>query len=221
MQAESGAFYRLLSQAESKTLASDEQQQTFYAGQAIYALCRANKIVPHDEWVEAAVKGGGRQIADFSKTTNADVWVMRGLAELYSVTQDETQAKACLQMADVILAHQLKPGSVPDLDYIGGFDDVNPPRTASAARNAQALCLACALAQKLNVPADRYRQGLELAMTFLLQQQLRPVNSFFIVDLPKALGGFHKSPAEFDLRLDYTQTAITAAMEAAEVLREK
>lgn len=220
MQADTGAFYRLLSHAEKKAFPAEEQQ-TFYAGQAIYALARATKLLPHDEWAEAAIKGAGFQVKEFSRTANPDPWVIRGLAAVFEMTNDDTLATAALQMADVILAHQLKPGSVPDLDFIGGFDDNNPPRTVSAARFAQGLCVAHALAQKLNKPTDRYREGIILAMKFVLQQQLRPENSFFIVNIPDALGAFHQSPMTFDLRIDYTQNAVVAAMAAANVLRGK
>ncbi len=220
MQAESGAFYRQLSHVEKKALPS-EDQPTFFAGQSIYALCRANKIVPHDEWIEVAVKGAGFQTAEFVKSTSPDPWVMRGLAELYELTQDDSVAKTCLQMANVILAHQHLPGSVPDADFIGGFDDANPPRTAAAARFVQGLSAAHAMARKLGKPTDRYRQAMNLAMKFVLQQQLRPENSYFIVNLPQALGGFHQNPMLFDLRIDYTQQAVTAAMDMADILREK
>jgi hypothetical protein len=110
---------------------------------------------------------------------------------------------------------------VPDLDYIGGFDDANPPRTVSAARFAQGLCIAHALAKKLGKPTERYRQAMELAGKFILQQQLRPENSFFIVNLAQALDGFHQSPIAFDLRIDYAHHAIMAALASADILREK
>jgi hypothetical protein len=219
MQAENGGFYRLLSQADKKTLTQEEQP--FYAGQAIYALCRANKIVPHDEWVEVAVRGASCQIAEFDKTKNADPWVMRAFAELYGITQDEGLGQDGLRMADAILSKQLRPGSVPDLDFIGGFNDVNPPRTVSAARFVQGLCIAYNLAKKLRKPADRYREGIELGAKFVVQQQIRPQNAFFIADPPQTMGGFHQGPLAFDMRIDYTQHSILACKAAADVLRAK
>ncbi|NOZ21427.1 MAG: hypothetical protein GXP25_10100 [Planctomycetes bacterium] len=217
MQQDSGQFCKYLREAIGHTPPKKEPQ--YYPGQCMLALLQYNKLSPNKKWLDIVKKSAELQIQRFMKDDFADQWVMLALEELYRVTKDERYAAACHSMADSILKKQHKPGDVPDPDYVGGFNRTNPPETCSAATRMEGLVAAWNLADKTGAPSDHYLQALKLAAKFIMQQQFRPDNSYMANPKLPFLGGFHASPTDFELRMDYAQHAICALIGTSQIIR--
>lgn len=217
MQHSSGEFHKDLSDALKRGPVQEEPM--YFPGEAVYALLQYHKLNPNKKWLEVAEKAMDVQIARFQREDFPDQWVMMALQELSQITKKPEYSKACLGMADSILAKQHKPGDVPDPDYIGGFNHTNPPETCSAATRIEGLVAAWRLSEKAGSTGKGYADAIHLAAKFLMQQQFRPVNSYMANPTVPFAGGFHASPTNFELRIDYAQHAISALIGAAEVAR--
>jgi len=217
MQDDSGRFWAYLHTAESGEPPRDNP--AYYPGQAILALLHGYRLTPEKLWLDRAELAAKAEIARFRAGAQADHWTVIAMSELYATTRNQKYADICLEMADSILPHQILPGAVPDLDYIGGFDYNTPPRTASAATRMEALGAALDLARGLKRPYEKYAKALALGAKFIMQQQLRPENAYACDPTFTWAGGFHASPTDFELRIDYTQHCICALICAASAVR--
>jgi hypothetical protein len=87
------------------------------------------------------------------------------------------------------------------------------PQVGSAAY-AEGLAEACRVARQAgDVPRfQRYRESLEHCLQFLTTLQYTEANAQHFADWyrPALLGAFHASHQDGDLRLDYTQHAVSA-----------
>jgi len=219
MQSDSGEFYKYLREAVKRAPVKEEPR--YFPGEAMLALLQYYKVDPNKKWLSIVEKSAELQIKRFQQDDFADHWVMMALQDLYRVTKNPRYSAACLSMADSIVKRQHKPGDVPDPDFAGGFNHTNPPGTCSAATRMEGLAAAWHLAGKIRAPNDAYDQGLQLAAKFIMQQQFRPVNSYMATPQVPFMGGFHASPIDFELRIDYAQHAICALIGASEVARER
>jgi len=218
LQKDDGNFY-----AFADEIGAERQTRTPLrsVGQATLALIHAYKLLGAEEaWLRATMKAADYAIEQINTAGEVDNWTSLALAELYALTGERKYADACIRMADNILPHQVSPGEVPDLDFIGGFDDAVPPLTLSAAIRIQCLATAWDLAPSLKVDRKKYADVILLAARFIMQQQFRSDNAYMADPTFTWAGGFHRSPTNFELRLDYTQNSIAALICACDVARE-
>ena len=69
--------------------------------------------------------------------------------------------------------------------------------------------------------ADKTLAALKLGARFQLQTQFLPETVFFLDDPVRALGGFHRSLTNYEIRIDYVQHNISALLLLRHILLER
>jgi hypothetical protein len=143
-------------------------------------------------------------------------------AEAYLMTNDRTFADAAFAMCDWLCTLQYQQLEPQRSLWIGGFmgwadgRPVTQPPEIDAARYLEALAEGCRVAQQLGDAQrhTRYREAVERGMPFLLTLQYTAGNTQHFADWyqREIAGGFHASPQDGNLRLDYTQHAVGALL---------
>jgi hypothetical protein len=218
MQETDGSFYdfywqRLLGYEPRK-------RSTFFAGEALLALARYYKNNQNVDWLLAARRAAARQIDEFNKRRVPNPWVIQGLAELYTVDPNPLYADTVLAMADALRETQWgNPayGRNSFADYQGGFSGQTPPRTATAARNIEGLLAAHWLAHKLEKDPQPYADAVLRAVHFVLQNQYRRDNTYYVNRPEETRGAFRGSPIDPEIHLAYNYHAIVALTGAYDV----
>jgi hypothetical protein len=206
MQLESGEFHSVYMR-KLAGLAPDRPDYVV-PGEALLALVRYYKKNPNVDWLEAAKRAADVQIKQFQKTKRADSWTVQGLAELFQVDSDPRYAEATFAMADSILAEQHKTGSYAD--YVGAFRVSRPPRTTPTARRMVALASASSLCWFLGTDSSKYDKAVQEGARFILWNQYRQENSFYLGLPETAAGAIRGGPVDPTIRMDQCQHAIIA-----------
>jgi hypothetical protein len=196
-----------------------------FAGETLFALARYFKINANYEWLQAARAAAAQQIAQFNKDHAVNVWTMLGLGALHDVDPDARYVDACLAMADRLLARQWgnpnfeKP---PYPDYAGGFGPARPPETLTAAVNVEGLLVAHWLAYQTGRDPAPYADGVLSGTHYLLQNQYRRDNTYYVNRPEETRGAFRASLIDPVITMDLNQHAIMALTGAYDVatLRE-
>ena len=102
------------------------------------------------------------------------------------------------------------------LDWVDGRPAAAEPQI-HAALYAEGLAEACRAARQAGDGAryQRYREALERGLQFVTTLQYTDANTQHFADWyrPVLLGGFHASPTDGNLRIDYTQHAVCALVQ--------
>ncbi len=219
MQEDNGRFYDYYWQRLVDYL--PKRSEPMFAGEAFLALVRYYRVNPNVEWLAAARLAAQRQIADFARTNEPDYWTVQALAELYEQDPDPRFATTCFAMADRYLRQQwgnpLMARKTPYADYQGGFDTNTPPRTVAAASRIQALLAAHKLAFRVNRDPKPYAEAILSATRFLMQNQYRRDNAYYVHMQDEVRGGFRGSLIDPTIRIDYCQHAILALTGAYDI----
>jgi hypothetical protein len=144
--------------------------------------------------------------------------------EAYLVTKDEVFAKCVFEMNDWLCGLQYDTPGVQW--WYGGFmtwkDEkaVETPPTVACAAYGESLVCAGRLARETadSRGVERYSAGVERNLMFLSALQYTTGNTrhFDPVCRDALSGGFHASPQDGNLRLDYTQQAVAAMLQYVE-----
>ena len=188
-----------------------DKDSIYYPGEALYGLGKFYFIDPDPLWKATAVKGADWLIYERDKGIAPlklphDHWLMMALSYLYAHTGDEGYNTHCMNIASAIeerfrgrddkLAKQYD-------DYLGTYYRV--ARVTPVGCRVEGLVGAvdlCKLAGK------DYQWLLNMAATsagFSMTQQYDPINSFFLPNPRKALGGLPEGILEHSIRNDYVQ----------------
>ncbi len=191
-----------------------KRQAEYFSGESLLALVRYYQINPNIEWLHAARTAAEQQIEQFKKSGAVNFWTIQGLAELYQIDPEPLYADNCFAMADDLLKHQwgnpLKNKKVYYADYQGGFDNTRPPRTLPAAVRLEALLAAYRLAYQMERDYTKYGDAIMSATFFLLQNQYRRDNSYYLRVPEEARGAFRAGLIDPRVRMDYCAHAISA-----------
>lgn len=191
-----------------------------FQGEALYALAKYFKVNPNVEWLLAARRAAEWQIQQFELDGIADPWAVQGLVELYDIDPNPRYAEACLKMANGLLekqygSHRYKRDPYPD--YRGGFATSRPPRTITTARRIEGLIAGHWLAYRLGKDTRPYAEAVMRGTHFLLQNQYRRDNTYY-VNLPEETrGAFRNSPIDPVIEINTQQHAISALVAAYDV----
>ena len=217
MQLDNGDFYSRY----YKKLAGFKPNKKDVAtqGDALLALVRYYNKNTNVDWLEAARKAAENQIALFRETNKPDFWTVVALAELYEADPNTNYATAAFEMADEIMEHQYIDSKYSD--YNGGFDYSRPPRTIHAASRAQALSAVSRICWLLGKDCKKYDDAIILTARFLLWNQYRNENSYFIPMPDSAAGAVKGGLVDQNIRMDYCQQAILALIGAYRVAIQK
>ena len=219
MQEADGRFYdfywqRLLGYLPQRANAA-------FAGEALTALVRYYKINPNVEWLHAARMAADYQIQQYKTNGYIDNWTLQGLAELYEIDPDQRFADMAFEMAETLLEHQWgNPSNQRKTqfpDYLGGFDSSTPPRTGSTAGRLEALLAVHKLAFLIGRDPKPYADAVLAGTGFLLQNQYRRDNNYY-VNLPDEVrGAFRGGPIDPEIEVDFCQHALVALSGAYDV----
>lgn len=197
-----------------------------YPGLALQALAASNRMRPA-EWKKDAVKKGVAyyHTAFRSKPHPAlAVTVTPAAVELYLQTKLAEAATAAFEMSDWLCALQISPTDQRAPQFAGGFRAVvdgratdAPPATAETGRCVHSLACAYHLTR---VTGDltreaKYRPAVGYAVQFLCGLQFVETNTRHFEDTFRVkvlIGAFHLSPADGNLRIDATGSAITGLL---------
>jgi len=205
---------------EGKT--ADDEAVNFYAGEALFALMRSQQHRPAPWKLEVVRKALPLYQARWQANKNL-LPVPRHTAaytEAYLQTKDKAYADFVFAMNDWLCTfqyHQLDPQHPL---WVGGFMSCvdgkpvpAPPQVVSAAW-AESLVDAARVARQVgDVPRwERYKAALERCLQFLTTLQYTEANSQHFAEWyrPVILGAFHASHTDGNIRLDYTQQAVSA-----------
>ncbi len=219
-QMEDGSFYKKYKEVKKQT--PPKKQPIYYPGETFLAFVRFYEKTKEQKYLDAAVKAANYQIDDFEKTGIPDNWAIQAYSRMYRQKPNDKYAKACFDMADELLTHQygtFKTGKVPQPDFFGGFDNSRPPRSTPAASRTEAITEAYDLAafRQNRAQVERYGKAIMAAYWFILNQQYREENSYWLKAPHRAMGGIKGSPIANDIRIDYTQHTITAILHGLHV----
>jgi hypothetical protein len=203
--------------------AEDREAADFYTGEALVALTHAYQHRPA-AWKLAVVRKalpyyqsrwrGGKNLALIPRHTAA-------YTEAFLLTQDKAYADFVFEMNDWLCTFQFQDALQPlwaggFMSCVDGKPQPVPPQVTSALY-AESLVDAARVARQVGDVQrwQRYRDTLESCLNFLTTLQYTDANSQHFAEWyrPVVLGAFHPSHTDGNLRLDYTQQALSAMVQ--------
>ena len=187
----------------------------YYPGEAILALVRLHELDGDEGWLDAAEAAAhyliqGRDASLSDEQLPHDHWLLYGLNGLYRQRADPLYVKHALRLALAIARSQNRDPTVPD--WLGSY--YRPPRSTPTATRTEGLCATYRLAQDYGHAdqADEILRAIRLGISFQLRTQFRPESALYLHDPQRALGGFHRSLTDYEIRIDYVQHNISALL---------
>jgi hypothetical protein len=210
----------------------DPEGINYYPGEALYGLMRSQQHRPAP-WKLDVVR---KALAFYQpwwrghKNMAFVPWQTAAYTEAFAMTKERPFADFVNEMNDWLAGLQYQQLDPRRPFWVGGFmawadgkAQALPPQVGSAAY-AEGLAQACRVARVAgDVPRyQRYRDGLERCLQFLTTLQYTEANAQHFADWyrPALLGAFHASHQDGDLRIDYTQHAVSALVSYLEFAAE-
>ncbi|HWG42555.1 MAG TPA: hypothetical protein VN688_07190 [Gemmataceae bacterium] len=193
-----------------------------YPGLALYAVLRSQKHRPAAWKPELARKAAAYYRTWWNAHRNMAFvpWQTAAYAEAYLQTKDAACADFVYEMNDWLCGLQYDQIDPRRLTWYGGFMRWTDGKAAdaspdiSSAAYAESLAEACRAARAGSDVArhQRYTEVMERGLQFVVRLQYTDANVQHFADWyrPRLVGAFHASPRDGNLRLDYTQHALSA-----------
>lgn len=196
----------------------------YYPGEAVLALLRLHALDPDGPWLAHADRGARwlievRDAAVPVERLNHDHWLLYALRELLRYRPREIFRDHAFKIADAIVAAQ-KTGDALKPAWRGSWYE--PPRSTPAATRSEGLVCAHEIAMAAGDAdrAVRIERALSLAARFQLRTQFRPETAMYLRSPWRALGGFHRSLTDYEVRIDYVQHNISALLGYRRILAD-
>lgn len=200
----------------------DVESVNEYPGLALYALLRSQKLRPAAWKADLARKAVG-YYRDWWKTHRSMAfvpWQTAAFAEAFVATKEPAFAQFVFEMNDWLCGLQYDQLDPQRLAWYGGFmkwadgKAVDTMPTIDSAMYAESLAEA-RRAARAAADVDRYQRyndSLQHCLQFLVRLQYTNANTRHFAEWyrPRLVGGFHASPQDGNLRLDFTQHALSA-----------
>jgi len=187
----------------------------YYPGEAVYALARLYSLDNNNQWLTAAVNGAKWLAADRiqgkpKEEIIHDHWLLLGLDALQHIQPDLVFVESARLIADAITASQNLNPRYPD--WYGSY--YNPPRSTPAATRSEGLLAAYRILRDFDTSgqADWIMQAVRRNITFQLGTQFHPESVMYLKDPQRALGGFHQSLTNYEIRNDYVQHNLSSIL---------
>jgi hypothetical protein len=210
---------------DGKFPADDAEAVLTNPGMALYGLVRSSKLRPAPWKLEMA-----RKAVAYYRTwwkTHKDPafvpWQTAAAAELYALTKDSSCAEFVKEMNDFLCTLQYDQIDPKRQLWYGGFmgwSEGRPAETAprvECANYAESLAAACRVARELGDVAryERYTAAFDRCFQFLVTLQYTDANTDHFAPWyrERMIGGFHASHQDGNLRIDYTQHAVSAIVQ--------
>ncbi len=213
-------------QTEAVTTANvDPEGINHYPGEALYGLMlsQRHRPVPWKTEVVRKALAYYRPWWRGHKSVAFVPWQTAAYTEAYLRTKEQAFADCVHEMNDWLCGLQYAQLDPRHPLWYGGFMEWADGRPAavepqvSAAASAESLAEACRVARQAgDVPRhQRYREALERCLQFVTTLQYTDANTQHFADWyrPVLLGGFHASHQDGNLRIDYTQHAVSALVQ--------
>jgi len=193
-----------------------------FPGPALYGLMRSQQHRPAAWKIDVVRKALAYYQPWWRAHKNLDFvgWQTAAYSEAYLATKEQRFADFVFEMNDWLCGLQYDRLDRRHPLWYGGFQscvDGKPaeaaPRITSAAY-AESLAEACRLAREMGDAShfNRYKETLERSLQFLATLQYTNANTEHFADWYQRdlLGGFFASHQDGNLRIDYTQHAVSA-----------
>lgn len=226
-QVPDGRFYKSWSEVKRGGPVPDPQPR-YFPGEAFLAYMKLYELDKKDKWLKQAKLCTNWQIENYLKDPKQqpDAWVVQALCKYYRYAKDERIPDVVWRMVGWHFRHQWgmpeKTTQLPYEDYFGGADNSTPPRsTPTSARNeanVEAWHLAVLLDNKNMI--DKLGESVRAAVWHNVADQYRPANSYWARRPDRVLGGIRGSLIANDIRIDYNQHFLSAAINALELFEK-
>jgi hypothetical protein len=193
-----------------------------YPGEALYGLMYSQKHRPASWKIELVRKA----VAYYHpwwrthKSMTFVPWQTAAYTEAYLQTRDRAFADCVHEMNDWLCGLQYAQIDPRRLVWYGGFMNWEDNRAVELVPQVDSACYAESLAEACRVAREagdvvrhqRYSEALERCLQFLATLQYTDANTQHFVAWyrPRLVGGFHASHQDGNLRIDYTQHAVSA-----------
>ena len=185
------------------------------------ALLRLHRIDEDPAWVDAAELAASYLIDERDAELPTaklphDHWLLYALNELHGFRPKDKYLNHAMRITEAIVKAQNRGPEPPD--WIGSF--YRPPRSTPTACRSEGLLAAHALATRTGkrVEARDAIDATRRALGFQFATQCTPERAMFFERPTRALGGFHLSLYEFEIRIDYVQHNVSALLAMLRVL---
>lgn len=222
MQKEDGDFHHVF---ELRTTAPDpRQRRMFYSEEAALALVMAHEVLGDERYLDAARRAldflTGPKYADYFLGRfiyGADHWTCIAADEAWPRLKSPQYIDFCEGYAAFIERMQYWPGNWDNPDFAGhyGFSAVMIPQAPAAAGFTEAIVSTYTLARHHGRDASRLERQMSLALDALARDQIRSENAYLMPNPANADGGIRRSLVESEVRIDFTQHAISALIRGA------
>jgi hypothetical protein len=205
-----------------------EHRSTFYPGEAILGLVRLYQLTGDEHWLDVAEKGADYMVGPrwvslgIRFYTPPDAWLIQALEEMDRVRPDGARTEQAFRIAEVIAGNKLMdPERTPpdmlgaDLSGLGGL-----PNAATAGSYGEALAAAARLEARRRPGEERHRTFAMRNASFQLRNQFTTLNSYYLPNPARALGGFRLKPDDAEIRNDYVQHNLSGLFGLLDLLDE-
>jgi len=189
----------------------------FYPGEAMLAIMMHYSDTRNEEY-KTSVENAFPYYRKYwrgNKNTAFVPWHSQVYRLLYEENKNKEVAEFVFEMNDWIIKTQQALAS-PYEDEIGGFPPLEPRYSTSS--YAEGLNDAYVIAKLIGdkTREAKYKDSILKALRFILLTQYVPENSFYLKNPERAIGGFRKTLANNEQRMDYVQHALFALVKALE-----
>jgi hypothetical protein len=207
-----------------KPEAEDIDSVSEYPGLALYALVRSQKRQPASWKLELVRKAVSYYRPWWQAHRNLAFipWQTAANAEAYVQTKDPAFGEFVYEMTDWLCGLQYDQLDPRRLAWYGGFRGwaagtaVESTPNIGSAVYAESLGQACRVARAATdvTHYQHYTEAEERALQFVVRLQYTDANAQHFADWyrPRLVGAFHASFQDGDLRIDYTQHALSALL---------
>lgn len=183
----------------------------YYPGEVIYGLVMSYNLLKEHKWID-----GANKIANWIITVRDsdlkplklehDHWMLYGLNELYRITPNQIYIDYTAKICQAIMHRQILESQYPD--YLGAHNNNGDPSSTQAATRSEGLLAAYKLLKDFgNMPefTDKVLEYAKRSVAFQLRTQYTKLNTIYVRNAKKALGGFRQSINSHHIRIDYVQ----------------
>jgi len=210
---------------DGASVAEEPDGVNHYPGEALYGLMLSQRYRPAG-WKTDVVRKAAAYYRPWwraHKNMPFVSWQTAAYTEAYLRSKDAAFADYLNEMNDWICDLQFAPLDPRHPLWGGGFMGWSDGKASAAAPQVDSAAYAEGLAEACRVARQagdvrrhqRYRDALERCLQFLTTLQYTEANTQHFADWyrPALLGGFYASHQDGNLRIDYTQHAVSALVQ--------
>ncbi len=202
------------------------RKSIYYSGEAILGLVRLHQLSGDPHWLEVAVKGADYLVnkrwvsLGLRIYVPPDAWLLQALEEMDRVAPDDRRADYALAIGEVIASIKLMDPEATPPDMLGaGLSGLQRlPHAATAGSFGEALTAAARLEARRRPGEERFLTYAMHNARFQLRNQFLTVNSYYLPNPARAMGGFRMSPDFAEIRNDHVQHNLSGMFGLLDIL---